>query len=222
MEQESRFATLASRLAVYGLEKRRDHLPDLRIEDDQTVELDARDDAFSRHHVSLRPRTLHDLKRWIGIPDDAVRVVQSVDSEGVVSETRLPLACAPHIAQPPILPDNPAIQNHLHRFLFGHSDEVDVQHMNLLEAYLHESPISISLFALQDIYVGKRSRLVISAKTQVLFARYITIETTGVLELKAPYARIDCAGIRRLPPWTLADVVSTKANVAKDARRASE
>jgi hypothetical protein len=221
MEQEGKFATLASRLALYGLERRQDHLPDLRIEEDQTVELDARDDRFSAHHVSLRPPTLQHLKRWIGIPDDAVRIVTTVGDDGKASETRLPHTCAPYIAQPPILPDNPAIQNHLHRFLFGHSDDMDSRHVKLLEAYVHDSPIFVNLFALQDIYVAKRSRLVISAKTQVLFARYITIETTGLLELKAPYARIDCAGIRRLPPFTLADVV-TKANVVQTGRRASE
>ncbi len=209
---DEKFASLATRLAVYGLERREQSLLDLKIEEDQTVELSARDHAFSDHYVNLKPQRLADLKRWIGIPDEAVQIVPAATPGGV--ETRLPHLCAPHIAQPPILPGDPDLQSHLHRYLFGHSDGVERQHISKLEAFVLESNVTVSAFVLRDIYISKRSRLVISAKTQLLFARYITIETTGLLDLRAPFARIDCAGIRRLPPFVLQKVDPSTTTLA--------
>ncbi len=121
------------------------------------------------------------------MPDDAVRVELSATADGVAAESRLPHLCAPYIAQPPILPDNPEIQSHLHRYLYGHSDALETHHANALSAYLEREPIQISVFLLMDIYIGKRARLVIDGKTQVLFARYITIETSGLLDVRAPF-----------------------------------
>jgi hypothetical protein len=209
MQQENSFATIESRLDVYGLASRLDGMLDLRIEEGQTVELDARDPIFKPHHVRLQPKALADLKRWIGVPDDAVRITHTVADDGTLAEARLPHWCAPHVAQPSILRENPEIQQHLHRYLFGHSDSVERKHLKLLEEYIVQSPIVISVFALLDIYISKRARLIIPEKTQVLFARYITIETTGLLDLKAPFARIDCAGMRRLPPFVLGSLDPT-------------
>jgi hypothetical protein len=200
MENADRFVSLQTRLALYGLERRQDRLADLRIESGQTVELDAADPSFAEHHARLKPRSLQDLKRWIGIPDDAVQVVQR-EEDGVRTERREPICCAPHVAQPAILPENPDMQNNLHRYLFGHSSSIEDHHLRSMETFLSSESIAISIYVLRDIYIAKGARLVVPEKCQVLFARYITVETTGLLDLKATFARIDCAGMRRLPPF---------------------
>jgi hypothetical protein len=51
---------------------------------------------------------------------------------------------------------------------------------------------------------AERINELLASKKSILFARYITVEASGEILMKAPLAQIDCAGFRRLPAYTLA------------------
>jgi hypothetical protein len=195
MECERTYASLESRLATYNLQDRLDRLPDLRLEPNETVVLSADAEELRPHLIHLRPESVYDLKRWLGVPDHAVASVLPSNTGGTAADAATHAPCQIFTPHPPIDRTDPEMQTHLYHFLFGDTRGVSKDDLGVLKKYIDRTDMVVSLFAFQDIYIARRSRLVLDRKVQVLFARYITVERTGVLEMQAPYARIDCAGM---------------------------
>ena len=86
--------------------------------------------------------------------------------------------------------------------------------------YIDRQKLNVIIAALLDIYVSRHSRLVVNRKTHVLFARYIYVEETGVIEMQSPFAKIDCAGFRTLGRYLIGtNVVAHNVNVLALASR---
>jgi hypothetical protein len=196
MGNESKFINLASRLAAYNLEERVDRLPDLQVAPNETVVLTADEEELLPHLVRLRPESPHDLKRWLGVPNHAFRSTLSTGTENIETGAAVSVPCQIFVPHPPIDRVDPEMQTNLYNFLFGDMRGVSDEHIRVFKNYIDRAQIYVSLFLFQDIYVSRHARLVMDRKVQVLFARYITVENTGILEMQAPFARIDCAGFR--------------------------
>jgi len=74
------------RLARYGLSPRKALAANLTIASGQVLRLDAVSRGTPpRGHVRLRPRSIADLKRWIGVPDGVVPAPAGASLGGVVA-----------------------------------------------------------------------------------------------------------------------------------------
>ena len=124
METDCKYVSLASRLSVYGLEDRKGALPDLVVQPGDTVELTAEARELQPHFVRLRPTSPHDLKRWIGIPDEAFEGNRAT-SEKRGAEAQAFDPCGGFIPHPPIDRENPEMQTNLYNFLFANSRGMD-------------------------------------------------------------------------------------------------
>lgn len=199
METAHTYATLASRLSLYGLEHREEALRDLVVDPGETAVLTADESELRPHYATLRPNSPHDLKRWIGIADTALEYAHGQGIEADAIRSRAAHDCAGgFIPHPPIDRANPEMQTNLYRFLFEHSRHMSATQVHSIKTYVDQASIAISAISLLDIYVSKRARLIVDAKTQVLFARYIYVEETGVIEMQSPFSKIDCAGMKTL------------------------
>lgn len=77
MADERTFAILASRLSRYDLLHRENPLVDSNLAPHETLVLTPHDDDAREHWATLKPGSVEDLKRWIGVPESARRVSTS-------------------------------------------------------------------------------------------------------------------------------------------------
>ncbi|PFH07884.1 hypothetical protein BCF11_0232 [Collimonas sp. PA-H2] len=217
MESERKFLSLESRLAAYNLRDRIDRLPDLRVEPNETVVLTADEEELHPHLVRLRPDSAHDLKRWLGVPDHAARSTLSPSTENIGIGAAASVPGQIFIPRPPIDRIDPEMQTNLYNFLFNNTRGVSDESLQVFKKYIDRVQMLVSLFLFHDIYVSRHSRLVIDRKVQVLFARYITVEHTGILEMQAPYARIDCAGIRTASAFNIGENLTAAVTISSGA-----
>lgn len=197
MACDPQYKTLRDRLETYGLVERELHGVDITVEPNQTLVLSGRDAHAAGQIVHLRPRTAHDLKRWIGIPEHAVQTSAAMPA----SATRAAAYTAPHrdslfVPQVRFGREDRDLQAHLSTFLFRRAPEGAADEVAMLDRYLERAGVGVSVFLANDIYVAGGARLIVDAKIQVLFARYITVAWNGHLSMNSPIAKIDCAGLR--------------------------
>jgi hypothetical protein len=69
--QKAETPSLIERLKVYGIEVRPDEIQPLRVPPGEKLALDADRYRDTRVFRLLKPRSINDLKRWIGAPDGA-------------------------------------------------------------------------------------------------------------------------------------------------------
>jgi len=205
MECKPEFKTLRSRLDNYGLADRENQLVDISLEGNQQLALSMQDPEVQEYIVTLRPKSPYDLKKWIGIPDHAVGSSPSLASE---THSAPPSPCAPRSVFTPqlqIVPSDPEMQVNLSSFLLRNSSAITQRELSTLQNFIDHAPatsaIGVSVILAQDIYVAAGARLILDKKIQVLFARYITLAATGQIQFQSPFAKIDCAGIRRQSPF---------------------
>lgn len=199
MTKESNCVTMATRLEVYGLQDRETNRTDLRLSPNETFVLTAEEEDLHPHLVRLRPESAYDLKRWLGVPNDARRAASSTRTDLAHAETGSSLPCEIFTPRPPLDRSEPELQTNLHNFLFGDTRQVTADYVHILDRYIGRADITISIFAFNDIYVARHARLVVDKKIQVLFARHITVERTGLIDMQAPFSKIDCAGFSTTP-----------------------
>src|SRR5437016_5217866 len=63
--------SVATRLKPFGLHSAKLQMTNLEVPANQTVVLDRADRKFAKQVVQLAPKTIDDLKAWIGVPDAA-------------------------------------------------------------------------------------------------------------------------------------------------------
>lgn len=184
--------SLAARLKPFGLNASKLHLTsDLEVPANQTVVLDAADQKLARQLTVLTPKTIDDLKEWIGVPDAAFAAPAAPMMRSL---TVLPV----HDAYTP--EQNVTLHAMARDYIFGHSAAVTPAQIPALNAWLQSIAGSIRIVTFQDIHVGAGARLVVSPSIAVLFARYITIDQGGVIQIRCTHGGINCAGIKGAAP----------------------
>jgi hypothetical protein len=197
MECKTEFKTLRSRLEAYGLADREPHCVDITVEAGQELVLSSRDHEARERIVHLRPKTAHDLKRWIGVPEHAVRTSSSATAVSHSASHAESDPCSVFVPRARFGPDDHDMQTHLSTFLFRNAAAATTEELTALERYIGRAAIGVSVFLANDIHVAAGARLIVDGKIQVLFARYITVADNGHLAMNSSVARIDCAGMAR-------------------------
>lgn len=186
------FISTNTRLGRYGLSDKDVPLEDLKLTKGDHVILSPNNNNFQKHMQTLKPKSIADLKRWIGVPDRAF----GATSPPVVS--RLPAVHLPVnlLIKQPLMYDQ-LVQTH--NFIYGNSSTFTSEAIARLDQFV-SATIGVVTFLFPDIYISAGSTLEIDAKTQLLFANNIVIEDTGMLVLAGWTTSIDCAGIRSVAP----------------------
>lgn len=194
--------TLRSRLDTYGLANVEEQLVDITLEANQQLVLSMQDPQTQKYTVTLRPQSPYDLKKWIGIPDHAVRNgLQTLDDETRSASQVNGTACPVFVPQLQVVPGDSEMQTNLSSFLFRNTSAITRGELSVIEKYMERSEIGISVVLARDIHVAAGAQLIVDKKIQVLFARYITLAATGQIKFQSPYAKLDCAGMRRQSPF---------------------
>src|ERR1035437_1021524 len=185
-------SSVATRLKTFGLSAAKLQLTnDLEVPTNQTVTLDAADQKLSKQLSRLTPNSIDDLKEWLGVPDAAF-------AHSAAAITR-PIAIMPvHEAY---TPDQSATLYSVARdYVFGNSSAVSKSQVPALNAWLKSIAGAVSIITFQDIHVAAGPRLVVNPSITVLFARYITIDQGGVIQVRCTHGAINCAGIKGAAP----------------------
>ena len=210
MECKPEPKTLCSRLETYGLADRENQLVDIKLEANQQLALSMQDLEVKRYIVNLRPQSPYDLKKWIGIPDHAVRSwPQPLHAETHSASQVTGAARSVFTPQLQVVPSDLEMQTNLSSFLLRNTSTITKHELSALENFIDRSAIGVSVFLAQDIYVAAGAQLIVDKKIQVLFARYITLAATGQIKFQSPFAKIDCAGLRRQSPLVLVSTTVT-------------
>jgi hypothetical protein len=177
---------IETRLAVYGLDAAKLQLTDLQVEAGQELVLTNDDHHATNQFVTLTPKTINDVKSWIGTPDSAF-------AHPITPVTRPATVI-------PALQEFTAVQHtDLHSlsqsFVLGHSDTIAASQIPALNAWLVSINPQIFLFHYQDITVKAGATLTLASAVHVLFARNVTIEHTGRVVVKANHCKVDAARI---------------------------
>jgi hypothetical protein len=185
-------APVAARLKTFGLSAAKLQLTNnLEVPMNQTVTLDASDQKLAAQLARATPKTIDDLKTWLGVPDAAF-------TQAAAPVAR-PMAVLPvHEAYTP--DQSAALYGVARAYIFGNSAAVSQAQIPALNAWLASIAGSISIITFQDIHVAAGARLVVNPSITVLFARYITIDQGGVIQVRCTHGGINCAGIKGASP----------------------
>jgi hypothetical protein len=202
MEMEMPQPTIETRLKAFNIDPAQITLTDLDIAANQTMLLTSTDTAHSGSIAFLEPKSVTDIKRWIGIPDQAFAPEKPLPSTGPVvmhPTIRPSLIGRGRIVIPPLQafhPDQVAtIKNMARDFIYGHSGSISAAQVPALNKWLDIQKIRIPIFIFRDIHVA--SGAVLNVKGKVLFANHITIDKGGLIKLGNQSA-IHAAGIKAL------------------------
>jgi len=182
----------AARLKPFGLVATKVPLTNnLEVPVNQTVTLDAADQKLAKQVTRLTPKTIDDVKAWVGVPDAAfAHPVTPITTPSTV----LPVHDA-------YTPDQTATLYAVARnYIFGHSSAVSPAQIPALNSWLKSIAGSINIILFQDIHVAANAKLVVNPSIAILFARYITIDQGGVIQIKCTHGSINCARITGAAP----------------------
>jgi len=188
---EAPTVSVAARLKPFGLVAAKLSLTnDLEVPANQTVVLDASDQKLSKQLSRLTPKTIDDVKAWIGVPDAAV-------ARPYAPVARPMTVLAVHDTYPP--EQSAAFHGVARDYIFGHSASVPPAQLPALNAWLTSAAGLLNMILFQDIHVAAGAKLVINPSIAILFARYITIDHGGVIQIRCTHGAIHCAGIKGAP-----------------------
>ncbi|MDY7574365.1 hypothetical protein [Actimicrobium sp. CCI2.3] len=194
--------TIETRLKDFNIDPATIKLTDLDVAANQTLLLTSADAAHVHSIAFLEPHSITDIKRWIGIPDQAFAQGHTLPSIGPVvlhPTIRPSIVGRSGIVIPPLPafhPDQVAtIKNMARDFIYGHSGNISAAQIPALNKWLDLQKIRIPIFIFRDIHVA--SGAVLNVKGKVLFANHITIDKGGLIKLGNQSA-IHAAGIKGL------------------------
>lgn len=197
---------LETRLKELNLSATRIKPADLEVPANKTVVLSASDASLKKNLAYLEPKTINDLKRWIGIPDQAFAHVPAAatshrvvlhSSERVDAISAAAINAAILIQPSEVFQPNQivALQGFARDYLFGHSASISPQQIPALDAWVLQQKIKIPILLFRDIHVAAGA--VLDVKTKVLFANNITIDRGGLIKM-GNQSSINAAGVRGL------------------------
>jgi hypothetical protein len=181
---------LSARLKSFGISIASDPA-DLDVGANQEVVLDTNNAQLKDHIKYLEPKSLDDVKKWLGNPDDAlakpnigIRTIASaraIAPSRLVSTTMLPTAILP--VQPTYTQQE---SDDLHllasAYVYGHSATVDAKQLPALNAWIIAQKVKLPIFVFNNINVAAGATLHVNIAA--LFANYITVENTGKIKLR--------------------------------------
>jgi hypothetical protein len=201
-EMEMPQQTIETRLKDFNIDPAQIKLTDLDVAANQTMHLTSTDAAHHDSIAFLEPTSITDIKRWIGIPDQAFAHDHNLPSIGPVvmhPTIRPSIIGRGRIVIPPLAtfhPDQVAtIKNMARDFIYGHSGNISAAQIPALNKWLDLQKIRIPIFIFRDIHVA--SGAVLNVKGKILFANHITIDKGGLIKLGNQSA-IHAAGIKGL------------------------
>jgi hypothetical protein len=178
-----------ARLAPYGLESKEVFDHPLTVPPDTRMLLST--ERVKEGHpalVRLQPKTIDDVKKWIGVPDElgakrscSCKLPSSIPGVGSASEIR---QLHPGARR--------ALQDIAEEYVHGDSRRV-AAYKPYLNYLVDRSWINIVILPDIDIYNG--AVLTIGSSIKVLWARNIRIWKGGLLKITGN-AKIDCASIQ--------------------------
>jgi len=198
---------LATRLQVYGISPAAVQLTDLDVPSGQQVILKSDDAKLSKQTVKLVPKSIDDVKRWVGIADSAFSLPSQPHLQPVL-RTALPVSTnqptLTHL-QPvlePIMPvheqytsaEDSTLRNLAASYVYGHTATVSAAQLPALNKWISVIAPYIPITLWNDIHVAAGATLVVYYS--ILFARYITIDHGGKIQMKITRSLINCAGVK--------------------------
>jgi hypothetical protein len=167
--------TLAERLAVYGLSPQTAHLGDLHVKDRKRVVLDYKQYPHADQFTVLRPKSIQDLKRWVGskpkaFGHDAPRFgpLPAVTARRLQSQVSL----APT--------DRAALQALAREYIYGNVRSV-TQFETLLNGYISwvASTILVPIFHYNVVTIDNGAVLEAGNGSSVFFCDVLRVQTNG-------------------------------------------
>jgi hypothetical protein len=182
--------SLAARLKPFRLDAAKVQFANLEVAPNQTLILDSADAKFGKQVVNLVPKSIDDLKAWIGVSDAAF--------------AQKPTPLVRSLAVMPVhdtytVQQSATLHTIANDYIFGHSASVSPVQLPALSAWLKFVAGSINLIGFLDIHVAAGARLVVNSSITVLFANNIQIDRGGVIQLQASHVGINCATIQGTP-----------------------
>lgn len=198
---------LATRLQFYGVNSADQKPADLQVPANQEMVLNANDPKLSRQVVKLVPKTIDDLKKWIGTPNAGFAHVQAATAStlarpALANSNRLATLAQLHPVLQAVLPvhnkytpsEDIALRQLAAAYVFGHSETVNAAQLPALNKWISVIDPHLILIIFNDIHVASGATLVVNHN--VLFANHITIDKGGKIQMKITKSKIDCAGIK--------------------------
>jgi len=186
--------TLAARLAVYGLSEKKVSLSDLRLERNEVRYLSGVDVNLSKQVVRLKPKTIHDLKSWIGVPDEAISQVASPSVQIVQPRAKFS-------GNVKSVSNHPVFAASAKYFVFRDSRSINSRLVPILSKWIQEITPLIHMFLANDIHLSSGSQLVVTPDILLIFARNITIEPNASIRVQGTEMKIDCAKLVGVSPF---------------------
>ncbi len=183
-------------LQTYDLE--REAKPrDLKIPEGQTALLSAQPEIAGRKvtlvegvYHKLRPKSINDLKKWMGLPDEKAKKVPWGVQEGSFSKVVSQDQAGKIAFNPALLRD---VRMMTKRYVYGISGQVS-QYVPILNQFVRDYITGIIIACLQDIEVMSGATLDIQPDVHSLCARHILIHSGGKL-LAHSDLTIDCVSL---------------------------
>lgn len=194
-------ALASTHFAAYRLAE--DVMPeDLYIAPYQRMDLSPQDPQSAKHIIQLSPKTIYDLKSWIGVP------------HGAVAQSRPPFNNIPTHFQPSRVttPKVKEIQAKAYNFVFGHTNDISSHDTHEINKWLLDIELILNVVVLQDILISAWAQLVLTVDG--LLAQHITVVQTGSIVIPpSTHTKITCASFRSVPRYLVTkDHLVTKAH----------
>lgn len=186
--------TSVSRLSTYGLSNT-DAFPDaLVVPEGKSLTLSEPPAGTKKPgYVSLSPKTIDDVKRWLGVPDS----VGKRRTLAPLAKSTLSVLAAPAKLTEESLP---ALRAAAYQYIYGDSTALS-QHTGALSQVLQLERVKSSLtgiagiFLLQDVDVLPNAELKIAAGIKVFYANNVRIWKGGKITILG-HVKIDCASVQ--------------------------
>lgn len=177
----------------------------LNVEAGQSVTVNARDNAFRKQIVNLKPKSIDDVREWVGIPQRSFsrRVTPEFGTIAslrptvkIESATRRELYSVPRSAKLEVLdtPQRHAFMNAAQNLVFGKVSVTDAATPLFTAAKAHILARTFPFFFAPNIYVYANSTLVIDPSIASVLALRIRIWQGGKI-VTPSYVSFHCYSV---------------------------
>jgi hypothetical protein len=192
---------IGTRLASYGLAEATTPLEDLQVTGTTTYALSASNQAAAKRMHVLRPSSLDDLKKWIGLPSTAaapthVSSIASVLPRNAIANVNAAVDLRKALPATLTRDHVDALYAAAHQYVMTNNHGLEATAVGNVNKWLVALKPQIIVWLYRDIHVAAGAKLLLNTSHSVLFARHIEVEKTGQIQVKAAITKIDCAGFK--------------------------
>lgn len=161
---------------------------DLRVGAGENVTLSPDSPQFGACYLQIRPRTIDEVRKLIGLSEDGAKSAR--DEASCLPQ----VACAPVISPDDLESTDAEVRERAHDLAHQASREylrsADPQHLSpwrpVLNRFLQLSESVLNVAALAEIEVASGATLTISRNTHAVYARNVSIHGAGRIVCKGP------------------------------------